>query len=163
MNKLHKLLMTTAATASILGGNIYSTPAQNSPDLLTSDQVPNPTTNSIQGNTVLIAKSPLENMSLGEVIEFSAYTIHRLRKEGRITVGKPGDYNFGQIKVSLTGNQGNNYYEKLYSNYITIKYLRLSEPISVTFQAEGSNSYKLKGVYERGKFIDLCCRVYHPK
>lgn len=50
MKKLHKLLMTTAITTSILGGNIYSTPAQNTPDLLT-----------ITGKTIFMAQSRLPN------------------------------------------------------------------------------------------------------
>ncbi|MDB9347717.1 hypothetical protein [Nodularia spumigena] len=57
MKKLHKLLMATAITTSILGGNIHTTQAQNSPELLTAYQIPAKRTDSTQGNTILIAKS----------------------------------------------------------------------------------------------------------
>ncbi|MFM6344117.1 MAG: hypothetical protein ACKPFK_03090, partial [Dolichospermum sp.] len=149
MKKFHKLLITTTVIASIFGWNVNIAQAQSK-----------------------FSQLQLEKEKLDYQIGFAAYAIHRAKNEKRISIGrKGGTFIVGDMKISVTSDitdpratPTEQYYQRLYSSYITITFLKMSRPLSVTFQPKGSDSYTLQWIsYEGEKPIRMCCAIYTPE
>ncbi|MFM6910588.1 MAG: hypothetical protein ACKPKW_15830 [Dolichospermum sp.] len=122
MKKFHKLLITTTVIASIFGWNVNIAQAQSK-----------------------FSQLQLEKEKLDYQIGFAAYAIHRAKNEKRISIGrKGGTFIVGDMKISVTSDitdpratPTEQYYQRLYSSYITITFLKMSRPLFCNISTQG--------------------------
>ena len=119
-----------------------------------------------------LSQLQLENQTLEYQTGFAAYAIHRARKEGKISIDREGGtFIVGDMKINVTADitqagasSIDRHCQQLYSSFITITFLKMSRPLSVTFQPKGFNYYALYSItYKGGKPILMCCnKIYTP-